>query len=43
MREVRRNVDAENGTGATHLYERVGLRVRREWLLYEMQSPAPAG
>lgn len=34
-REVRLNVDAENATGATRLYERVGMRVRREWLIYE--------
>ncbi len=37
--EVRLNVDAENATGATRLYERVGMRVRREWLVYEK----PAG
>lgn len=35
MHEVRLNVDAHNGTGATRLYERVGMRVRREWLVYE--------
>ncbi|HSD48502.1 MAG TPA: GNAT family N-acetyltransferase [Actinomycetota bacterium] len=35
VREVRLNVDAQNATGATRLYERVGMRVRREWLVYE--------
>lgn len=35
MREVHLNVDAENATGATRLYERVGMHVRREWLVYE--------
>jgi mycothiol synthase len=33
--EVRLNVDAENQTGATRLYERAGMTVRREWLVYE--------
>jgi ribosomal protein S18 acetylase RimI-like enzyme len=41
MREVRLNVDADNETGATRLYERVGMRVRREWLVYE--KPLRAG
>jgi len=41
MHDVRLNVDAHNGTGATRLYERVGMRVRREWLVYE--KPAAAG
>jgi mycothiol synthase len=27
------NVDADNATGATRLYERAGMRVRREWLV----------
>ena len=35
VHEVRLNVDAGNATGATRLYERVGMRVRREWLVYE--------
>jgi hypothetical protein len=35
LREARLNVDAQNATGATRLYERVGMRVRREWLMYE--------
>jgi mycothiol synthase len=34
-RSVRLDVDAENRTGATRLYERVGMTVRREWPLYE--------
>jgi len=29
------NVDAENVTGATRLYERVGMHVHREWRLFE--------
>jgi mycothiol synthase len=33
--EVRLNVDAENETGATRLYERAGMTVRRQWLAYE--------
>ncbi|HEX5951067.1 MAG TPA: GNAT family N-acetyltransferase [Actinomycetota bacterium] len=35
VHEVRLNVDAQNATGATRLYERVGMRVRREWLVFE--------
>jgi len=34
-RRARLNVDAGNETGATRLYERVGMRVRREFLVYE--------
>ena len=34
-RSVRLNVDAGNETGATHLYEDVGMTVRRAWDLYE--------
>ncbi len=33
--DVRLNVDAENETGATRLYERAGMTVRRQWLVYE--------
>lgn len=33
--EVRLNVDAGNETGATRLYERAGMTVRRQWLAYE--------
>jgi len=32
---VRLNVDAANGTGAVQLYEKVGMRVRREWAVHE--------
>jgi ribosomal protein S18 acetylase RimI-like enzyme len=39
-REVRLNMDADNGTGATRLYERVGMRVRREWVVYEKRVTA---
>lgn len=38
---ARLNVDAGNETGATRLYERVGMAVRREWLVYE--KPLVAG
>lgn len=31
------NVDAANSTGATALYERVGMRVLRPWLLWERE------
>ncbi|HEU4355571.1 MAG TPA: GNAT family N-acetyltransferase [Actinomycetota bacterium] len=41
VREVRLNVDAQNATGATRLYERVGMRVRREWLVFE--TPVVSG
>jgi mycothiol synthase len=40
---VRLNVDADNKTGATRLYERVGMRVRREWLVYEKRFEAEGG
>jgi mycothiol synthase len=39
-RSVRLNVDADNRTGATRLYERVGMHVRREWLVYEKRFGA---
>ena len=32
---VRLNVDADNATGATRLYEKVGMTVRREWMVFE--------
>lgn len=35
---VRLNVDAENPTGATVVYERVGMRVVSRWDLWERQS-----
>ena len=31
--DVRLNVDRDNATGATHLYERAGMRLRRRWLM----------
>jgi ribosomal protein S18 acetylase RimI-like enzyme len=37
------NVDADSQTGATHLYERVGMHIRREWRLYERQLHADEG
>ncbi|HEX9123724.1 MAG TPA: GNAT family N-acetyltransferase [Actinomycetota bacterium] len=33
--QARLNVDAGNDSGALQLYERVGMRVRRTWLVYE--------
>jgi ribosomal protein S18 acetylase RimI-like enzyme len=35
VRHVLLNVDAENPTGATALYERVGMRVAGRWDLWE--------
>jgi len=35
--EVRLGVDTENTTGATHLYDSVGMTVRRRWDLFEKQ------
>ena len=35
---VRVNVDAENVTGATAVYERVGMRVVNRWDLWERQT-----
>ena len=35
LHRVRLNVDAENATGATALYERVGMRVVNRWDLWE--------
>ncbi len=49
---ARLNVDADDPTGAIRLYERVGMRVRREWIVYEKRlgeggaatpAPRPAG
>jgi mycothiol synthase len=39
LRRVRVNVDAENPTGATAVYERVGMRVVNRWDLWD-RSPA---
>jgi ribosomal protein S18 acetylase RimI-like enzyme len=33
LTHARLNVDAGNATGALRLYERAGMRVRREWLV----------
>lgn len=30
---MRLNVDRDNASGATHLYERAGMRLRRRWLV----------
>ena len=38
LRRVRLNVDAENVTGATAVYERVGMRVVNRWDLWERQG-----
>jgi mycothiol synthase len=40
LRRVRLNVDAENPTGATGLYERVGMRVVNRWDLWERSGAA---
>lgn len=37
---VRLNVDAANTTGATRLYEAVGMHVRREWMVFEKELAA---
>ena len=39
MDVARLNVDADNATGATRLYERAGMHVRREWLVHEKAVP----
>jgi mycothiol synthase len=41
LRRVLLNVDAENPTGATKLYERVGMRVVNRWDVWERCSPTP--
>jgi mycothiol synthase len=38
LQQVTLNVDAENPTGATALYERVGMRVVRAWDLWEKDA-----
>ena len=40
LRRVLVNVDAENVTGATAVYERVGMRVVNRWELWERSSAA---
>ena len=42
IRRVMLNVDAQNPTGATALYERVGMTVANRWTLWE-RSPADTG
>jgi mycothiol synthase len=41
LRQVLLNVDAENPTGATRLYERVGMRVVNRWDLWERSGGSP--
>ena len=42
--DVRLNVDRDNATGATHLYERAGMRLRRRWLMVsKTMTAAPDG
>jgi mycothiol synthase len=43
LRRVLLNVDAKNPTGATALYERVGMRVVKRWDLWERSSEAALG
>ena len=38
LKRVRVNVDAENITGATGVYERVGMRVVNRWDLWEREG-----
>jgi mycothiol synthase len=41
---LRLNVDRDNKTGATHLYEQAGMRLRRRWLMVaKTMTAAPAG
>lgn len=40
---VRLNVDRDNRTGATCLYERAGMRLRRRWLVVAKSLTAPDG
>ena len=39
---VRLNVDRDNTTGATHLYERAGMHLRRKWLMVAKTMTAAA-
>lgn len=48
LRRVTLGVDSENGTGAVHLYESVGMRTVADWPLYEfppvgLLAHGPAG
>ena len=41
---ARLNVDRVNATGATHLYERAGMHLRRRWLMVAKSlTAAPNG
>jgi mycothiol synthase len=42
LRRVTLGVDSENGTGAVHLYETVGMRAVADWPLYEFPPLAIA-
>lgn len=42
-RVVRLGVDAENPTGATRLYERAGMHVESEDVVFERELPSPSG
>jgi ribosomal protein S18 acetylase RimI-like enzyme len=41
LRRALLSVDAENPTGATRLYERVGMRVVNRWDWWERSSGGP--
>ena len=41
--DVRLNVDRDNATGATRLYERAGMRLRRRWLMVAKTMTAARG
>ena len=43
VRRVILNVDAENSTGATALYERAGMRVINRWDVWERLLGNPHG
>jgi mycothiol synthase len=48
LTRARLNVDSQNATGAIQLYERVGMTVRREWMVFEKmlvpdRTAAPGG
>ena len=39
--DVRLNVDRDNASDATHLYEQAGMRLRRRWLMVAKTLIAP--
>jgi mycothiol synthase len=43
LKEVTLTVDSDNATGATRLYERVGMRVDHGWHVYDRQIEPAAG